>query len=116
MIEDGVLQAFRILVQTGVVYGVYAFAKSCGSDRWGGPKPVALYVMALGASLFFGMASCANTGFQSSDRDPLRGFGDTELVSENNEDERAANGIATFLVLATASVLGVRRGLKERQG
>ena len=114
MIQDGIIQALRILVQTGVVYGVHAFAKSCGSDRWGGLTPVGLYVMAVGASLFFAIASCANTGFQSSDRDPLRGFGDVEVVSRSTEHERVSNGISTFIVLGTASSLGAYRGLKAR--
>ena len=114
MIEDGIIQAFRILVQTGVVYGVYVFAKSCGSDRWSGPTPVGLYVMALGASLFFAIASCANTDFNSSVCDPLRGFGDVEVVSRSTEHERLSNGISTFIVLGTASPLGAYCGLKAR--
>ena len=115
MITEAISEALGQLMQVGVVYGVYAFSKhAAASDKL---APYKYYTMALGGSLFLAMGSYANSGYATTDRDPLRGGGgDIELTSELSEEEKAVDGISLFLVLGSTTCFGVYRGVKTREG
>jgi hypothetical protein len=113
MIEDGILQALRILVQAGVVYGLFAFAKFMAtSDKL---APYKLYIMAVGGALFLAVGSYANSGFVTTNQDPLRGGGDIGVASEHLEEEKTANAISLFLVVGITTCFGVYRGVMARE-
>jgi len=114
MITEAVSQALGQLLQVGVIYVVYAFSKHVAASDMLAPHK--LYIMALGGSLFLALGSYGNSGFTTTDRDPLRGGGgDIEVTSELSEDEKAINGISLFLVLGITTCFGVYRGVKARE-
>jgi hypothetical protein len=114
MIIQAVFQALLQLAQAGMVYMIYAFSKHAAAlDKL---APYKLYLMALGGSLFLAMGSYANSGYSTTDQDPLRGGGgDIELTSEQSEEEKAVNGMSLFIVLGITTCFGVYRGVKARE-
>jgi hypothetical protein len=113
MITKAVFQALLQLAQAGMVYMIYAFSKhAAASDKL---APYKLYLMALGGSIFLAMGSYANSGYSTTDQDPLRGGGDIELTSEQSEEEKAVNGMSLFIVLGITTCFGVYRGVKARE-